>query len=95
MRTISETDNDFVCDIKSPCFQLLTPDEVEVVRASKTQVLFRKGENLTKQGAFASYVLFVMSGIAKQHLEGDASKSLNLRIIRTGEIGRASCRERV
>ncbi len=86
MKTISEIDNDFVCDIKSPCFQLLTTEEVEVVRASKTQVLFRKGENLTKQGAFASYVLFVMSGIAKQHIEGDASKSLNLRIIKTGEF---------
>jgi len=86
MKTISETDQGFVCDIQSPCFKLLTNDEVEVVRASKTQVLFRKGENLTKQGAFASYVLFVIEGIAKQHLEGDSSKNLNLRIIKTGEF---------
>jgi len=42
MKTILETDRDFICDIQAPCFQMLLPDEVELVRASKTQVLFRK-----------------------------------------------------
>jgi cAMP-binding proteins - catabolite gene activator and regulatory subunit of cAMP-dependent protein kinases len=86
MKTIIETDTDFVCDIKAPCFAMLSPDEVELVRASKTQVLFRKGDNLTKQGAFASYVLFVIEGLAKQYIEGDASRSFNLRIISPGEF---------
>ena len=48
MKTILETDQDFICDIQAPCFQMLSPDEVELVRGSKTQVLFRKGDNLTK-----------------------------------------------
>jgi len=86
MKPILETDNEFICDIQAPCFQMLSPDEVELVRASKTQVLFRKGDNLTKQGAFASYVLFVISGLAKQYIEGDSSKNFNLRIIRPGEF---------
>ena len=86
MKTISEADKEFVCDIQAPCFQLLSPDEIELIRASKTQVLFRKGENLTKQGAFASYVLFVIEGLAKQHLEGEGSKQMNLSIIRHGEF---------
>jgi len=86
MKTISETDQEFVCDIQAPCFKLLSPDEIELVKASKTQVLFRKGENLTKQGAFASYVLFVIEGLSKQHLEGEGSKQMNLRIIRQGEF---------
>jgi CRP/FNR family transcriptional regulator len=86
MRTILETDRDFICDIESPCFQMLTQEEAEVVRASKTQVLFRKDDNLTKQGAFASYVLFMMSGLVKQYLEGDGTKSYNLRIIKPGEF---------
>lgn len=86
MKTISDTDKEFVCDIQAPCFQLLSPDEIELVKASKTQVLFRKGENLTKQGAFASYVLFVIEGLSKQHLEGEGSKQMNLRIIRHGEF---------
>jgi CRP/FNR family transcriptional regulator len=86
MKTIMETDSDFICDIQAPCFQMLLPEEAELVRASKTQVLFRKDDNLTKQGAFASYVLFMIDGLAKQYLEGDGIKNYNLRIIRQGEF---------
>jgi CRP-like cAMP-binding protein len=86
MKTILETDIEFICDVQAPCFQMLSFEEVELVRASKTQVLFRKGDNLTKQGAFASYVLFVINGLAKQYLEGDSSKNFNLRIIQPGEF---------
>lgn len=86
MKPIIETDNDFVCDLHAPCFQTLTPEEVELVRSSKTQVLFRKGDNLTKQGTFASYVLFTVNGLAKQYIEGDNGKSFNLRIIKPGEF---------
>jgi CRP-like cAMP-binding protein len=86
MRTILETDTDFICDIQAPCFRMLSTKESEIVRASKTQVLFRKDDNLTKQGAFASYVLFIISGFVKQYLEGDGIKSYNLRIIKPGEF---------
>lgn len=86
MKTILENEEDFVCDIESPCFQMLSTEELEMVRSSKTQVLFRKGDNLTKQGAFASYVLFIVSGFARQYVEGDQSKSYNLRIVRPGEF---------
>jgi len=86
MKSILETDPAFICEIHSPCFQLLSNQELELVRTSKTQVLFRKGDNLTKQGAFASYVLFVINGIAKQYIEGDTTKSFNLRLIKPGEF---------
>jgi len=86
MKPILETDRDFICDIQAPCFQMLSPGEFELVRASKTQVLFRKDDSLTKQGAFASYVLFIITGLAKQYLEGDGTKNYNLRIIRPGEF---------
>ncbi|MBK9389535.1 MAG: Crp/Fnr family transcriptional regulator [Bacteroidetes bacterium] len=86
MKTILETDGDFICDIQAPCFQMLSKDEIELVKASKTQVLFRKGDNLTKQGAFASYVLFVINGLAIQYIEGDGVKNFNLRIVKPGEF---------
>ena len=86
MKTIIETDKEFICDIQAPCFRNLQQDEAEMVRASKTQVLFRKGDNLTKQGAFASYVLFLINGLAKQYIEGEGTKNYNLRIIRPGEF---------
>lgn len=86
MKTILETDKDFICDIQAPCFQMLIPEEVEVVRSSRTQVLFRKDDTLTKQGAFASYVLFIIDGFAKQYLEADGIKNYNLRIVKPGEF---------
>ena len=86
MKTILETDKEYICDIHAPCFQMLTSSELELVRASKTQVLFRKGDSLTKQGTFASYILFVINGICKQYIEGYGSKSFNMRIVQPGEF---------
>jgi CRP-like cAMP-binding protein len=86
MKTIIHTDSDFICDIQAPCFQALSPEEAELVRGSKTQIHFRKGDNLTKQGAFTSYTLFLIKGLAKQYIEGEGNKSFNLRIIKPGEF---------
>ncbi|HOO99723.1 MAG TPA: Crp/Fnr family transcriptional regulator [Bacteroidales bacterium] len=86
MKTILNTDSDFFCDIDAPCFRDLTKEETELIRKSRTQVLFRKGENLTKQGAFSSYVLFVINGLALQYIEGTGPKNFNLRIIKAGEF---------
>lgn len=86
MKSITETDEAFICDIQAPCFQLLSREEVELVRNSKTQVLFRKGDTLTKQGAFASYILFLISGVVKQYIEGSDNRSFNLRIVQAGDF---------
>jgi CRP/FNR family transcriptional regulator len=86
MKTLLETDQEFICDINAPCFQMLSSEETAMVRASKTQIQFRKGDTLTKQGAFASYVLFVITGIARQYIEGDGGRTHNLRIIQQGEF---------
>lgn len=86
MRAIDASDSAYVCNIQAPWFQSLSSEEVELIQASKTQVLFRKGDNLTKQGAFSSYILFFVDGLAKQYLEGGSSKSFNLRIVQPGEF---------
>lgn len=86
MKTIFETDSEFICDIQAPCFRNLSPEEMEIIREGKTQVLFRRGDNLTKQGAFTSYVLFLIKGLAKQYLEGDGTRTFNMRIVRPGEF---------
>lgn len=86
MKTILEIDSDFICDIQAPCFQTLSPEEVELVRGSKTQILFRKGDHLTKQGAYTSYSLFIIKGLVIPYIEGDNHKSYNLRIIKPGEF---------
>jgi len=86
MKTIRDTDKDFRCDITLPCFRTLTGDESDMVRDSRVQVVFRRGENITKQGAFASYVIFLVSGFARQYVEGSNGRDYNLRIIKPGEM---------
>jgi CRP-like cAMP-binding protein len=41
---------------------------------------------LTKQGAFASYILFLISGVVKQYIEGSENRSFNLRIVQAGDF---------
>ena len=86
MKTIAETDADYICNIQTPCFDILTKEEIDLICASKTQVQFRKGDTLTKQGTFASYALFVINGLALQYIESETSKSFNLTIIQPGEF---------
>lgn len=82
MKTISNTDKEFVCDITLPCFSALSPEETDLVRDSRVQVVFRRGENITKQGAFASYVIFIVSGFSRQYIEFPNGRDYNLKIIR-------------
>lgn len=86
MKTIKESDKDYICDIQAPCFQALGPKELELVKSSRTQVLFKKGDTLAKQGAFASYTLFVVNGLCRQYIEGPGQKSFNMRVVQPGEF---------
>ncbi len=86
MKTIGENDKEYICDINAPCFQMLLQNELELIRGSKTQLLFRKGDSLTKQGAFSSYILFVINGLSKKYIEGPSGKNLNLSIVTPGEF---------
>ncbi|MFN2314878.1 MAG: Crp/Fnr family transcriptional regulator [Bacteroidales bacterium] len=86
MKTISHTDKEFICDITMPCFSALSAEETELVRGSRVQVVFRRGENITKQGAFASYVIFIVSGFSRQFIECSNGRDFNLRIITPGEM---------
>ncbi len=86
MKTYSAIDDCVLGGLNAPCFGNLLPEEIELVKDSKTQVLFRKGESLTKQGAFASSVLFVVEGLVRQYIIGDTNRDFNLRIIGSGEF---------
>ncbi len=86
MKSIGEEDKDYVCDINAPCFKMLSKNELELIKSTKTQVLFRRGDSLTKQGAFATYILFVVNGLCKKYIEGQSAKNLNLSIVTPGEF---------
>lgn len=80
MKSLIETDKNFICEINAPSFKLLSIDEVELIRSSKTQVIFHKGENLTKQETFSSYILFIISGLVKKHIEDNSERYINIGI---------------
>ena len=86
MKTLLETDDSFVCEITAPCFQALSQEEIAFIQQRRTRVQFRKGENLTKQGAYASYVLFVVNGLVRQYIEGEGDRNLNLHIMQDGDF---------
>lgn len=86
MKPIQEHDKEYICDIAAPCFTSLTPDQLAIVKTSRTQVKFRKGENLTKQGMFASYILFIINGLAIKFIEGNGNKNLNLEVAGAGDF---------
>lgn len=85
MKTIQENDSDFICNINAPCFHMLSEPEINLIKESNTQVSFRKGENLTKQGTYASYILFILKGVAKQYLE-EKEKNYNLQLLVEGDF---------
>jgi CRP-like cAMP-binding protein len=79
------------CELGSNCFKKLIPSELEFINQKKIQIRYRKGEILCKQGAFASYVLYISSGLVKLYLENTNNKFTNIKLLKTTDfIGLAS-----
>jgi len=79
------------CKIGSNCFQKLIPSELEFINQKKTQIKYRKGENICKQGAFAYYVLYITNGLVKLYLENTNKKFTNIKLLKAKDfIGLAS-----
>ena len=82
----SESTNCLDCKRSAKCFKKLIPSELEFINQNKTQILYRKGENICKQGAFASYVLYISDGLVRLYLESPSNKNINLKILKTSEF---------
>lgn len=82
----SESTNCVDCKRSAKCFKKLIPSELEFINQNKTQIFYRKGENICKQGAFASYVLYVSEGLVKLYLESPHNNNINLKILKTSEF---------
>lgn len=73
------------CKKGSKCFQYLYPDEIDFINQKKTQVYYKQGETIFKQGAFSPYVLYLVEGLAKIFIQ-TANKQINLSIVKPGEF---------
>ena len=72
-----ETCVSFVYEVS--CFELLTSEEKELVDQRSVLVNYKKGENICKQGSFASHIMYLDKGLVKVFLEGNP-KDLILNI---------------
>lgn len=86
MDGFSESLNCLECKKSSKCFKNLIPSELEFINANRTQILYSKGETICKQGAFASYVLYIADGLVKIYLESPGNKNINVKISQTSEF---------
>ncbi len=70
----------------SACFRSLSPEEFELLNNKKAQITYLKGENIIKQGAFATHVLYVISGFARIYLQTGGTKQMNLHLLKQGDF---------
>ena len=56
---------------ENSCFDLLTPDEKQLVDSKSVLVNYKKGEMICKQGSFASHMMYLEKGLVKIYLEGN------------------------
>ena len=66
--------------------QRLIPEELDVLKTSKTRLTYFKGETIFKQGAFAPYVIYIVEGLARITLETGAGKQMNIRLAGKGDF---------
>ncbi len=59
------------CTQMSDCFRVLSKEELELVGQKMVRLSFRKGEIIAKQGAFATHIMFVKSGLVKLYRESE------------------------
>lgn len=52
----------------------------------KKQLVYSRGENIFKQGAFAHHVIYVLSGLIKVYIQTGNNRQVNIRISKAGEF---------
>lgn len=64
----------------------LTDNEQDFLKHKRKQLLYLKGENLFKQGAFASHVIYIQTGLVKVYLQTQPNKQMNVSIAKPGDF---------
>jgi CRP/FNR family transcriptional regulator len=74
-------------DLRSPeCFDELFPEELRQIDEKRTQLVYLKGENLIKQGALASHVIYVIDGLVRLFLQTGSQRQINIRLAHRGDF---------
>ncbi|MFO7868755.1 MAG: Crp/Fnr family transcriptional regulator [Bacteroidales bacterium] len=63
-------------------FRLLSQEQKDNIAKNSTHLLYKKGETICKQGAFANHIMIITDGLAKTYLEGSNDKNLIIDILK-------------
>ena len=70
-----------LCIHQHQCFfSSLSETEHDLLNKNKTEVFYKAGETIYKQGTSSNYLIFLLSGMVKVMIEGDYDKNLILRL---------------
>jgi len=85
MEKFSALNSCTVSNAKCICFDMLTPEEMDLINKNSIDVRYKKGEVICKHGTFAPHIILLKEGLAKIYLEG-LNDSLILKIITSGNL---------
>jgi CRP/FNR family transcriptional regulator len=68
------------CIVKSIPAEKLTDEELTILSNNCARISFRKGEIIIKQGAFTTNIVYIKSGLVKEHMSGPNGKDEILKI---------------
>jgi len=74
------------CTWSTACFRQKIPDESDFINRNKTQIRYNKGENICKEKAYASNILYLADGLVKVYLESPENRHININILKTSEF---------
>ena len=69
------------CKRRSGMFNLLSKEELQVIRENRITIHYGVGEIIQKQGTSMTHVISVNAGLVKLYLEGDSHSKTILRIV--------------
>ncbi len=68
------------------CFRDFTEEQLLLINQSKTKIEYYQKEVIFKQGAFASHVLFIISGLVRIYLQTGRDRQINIRLAKAGDF---------
>ncbi len=74
------------CPEKSLCFNALSDNELSKIDENKVVLKYKKGEIITKQGAFVPQILYLQKGLVKVYKEINDKENLVLTIFPSGSL---------
>ena len=74
------------CNKKSPLFESLSAEELQVLNKDRHSVRFHVGEMILKQGTRADYLVSIVDGFAKMYIEGNTNRNLVLDFVRPWKL---------